>query len=95
MRKMARNLGLGLLALTFAGASALAAQRGIVDADNVELLQGPRKDAPSLGKLKKGTPLDVSNYPTQGYYKVRTPAKEIGWVQADLIEIKRVPAATD
>jgi uncharacterized protein YgiM (DUF1202 family) len=87
---------LGVLGLAFVAlpaSFALGAQRAVVDADNVSLQQGPMKNSPSLRMLKKGTPLDVSNFPTEGFYKVRTADKEIGWVQADALDLKKVPAA--
>ena len=90
---MNHKITLSALILMMA-ASALAAQMGTVDADDIPLLQGPRKDASVIRKLKKGTHLDVSNYPTQGYYKVRTPEKEIGWVEADVIDLAKPPGAT-
>jgi hypothetical protein len=31
--------------------------------------------------------LDASNYPTDGFYKLLTPAHKIGWVQTDLLDL--------
>ncbi|MDR3607381.1 MAG: SH3 domain-containing protein [Oligoflexia bacterium] len=76
--------------------SAFAAQNAVVDADNLPLLDGPQKGANVIRRLKKGMHLQVSNYPTEGYYKARTPEKQIGWVGADSLDLKKTaPEQTD
>jgi uncharacterized protein YgiM (DUF1202 family) len=70
---------------------AFAARPGTVDADNVELREGPGTNYRALDKLPKGTPVAASNQPIDGYYKVRTGAGVIGFVPADALVLQPVP----
>lgn len=71
--------------------SAWAARRAVVDAAEVEVRKGPTDESEILAKLSKGSQLAVSNYPTEGFYKVRTPKGEIGWVKADTLVLGALP----
>lgn len=89
MRKIFFVMGL-LLGVS----SAYAARTAIVDVDAIDLLTVPKPKAASILKLKKGTKLAASNYPTEGYYKVRTSDGTLGWVKADTLELGPMPDLT-
>jgi hypothetical protein len=71
--------------------NAFSAQVAIVDTDNTPLLDGPQKKANVIQKLKKDVRLDISNYPTEGFYKARTRDHVIGWVSADSLDLQKSP----
>jgi uncharacterized protein YgiM (DUF1202 family) len=82
-----------LLSLFIIGV-AHAARRAKVDVDNTEMYRGPQKDSEVLTHLKKGQRLTASNYPTEGFYKVRTVDGMIGWVKADTLNLGPMPDLT-
>jgi uncharacterized protein YgiM (DUF1202 family) len=71
--------------------SAHAARTAVVDKDNTDLLRGPQQDAQVVTELKKGQHVTASNYPTEGYYKVRTVDGTIGWVKANTLILGPMP----
>jgi uncharacterized protein YgiM (DUF1202 family) len=75
--------------------SAHAARKATVDVDQTEMLRGPQKDAGVLMRLKKGQKITASNYPTEGYYKVRTSDGTLGWVKADSLVLGPMPDLKD
>ncbi len=68
-----------------------AARTAVVDVDKTEMLRGPQKDSQVLTVLKKGQHVTASNYPTEGYYKVRTVDGTLGWVKANTLELGPMP----
>ena len=93
MKKLGSFTAQGLLILTLIAfpLSARAARHGKVDVDGTEVLGAPRKSANVLMKLKVGQKVMVSNYPTEGYYKVRTSNGTLGWVKADSLILGPLP----
>src|SRR4051812_17938488 len=87
---MRRSLLLALLAC-FPGV-AFAAKLATVDQET-PLRKGPSEKSVSVRKLRKGIRLTISNYPTEGFYKVRTVRNEIGWVKADTLVIDTASGA--
>lgn len=76
-------------------ASAFAARTAVVDVDQTELLRGPQKSSEVLQYLKKGQHVTASNYPTEGYFKVRTVDGTLGWVKANTLELGAMPDLKD
>lgn len=81
--------------LSLAAKVTRAAQVAVVDVDGTSFLDGPQKGATIVLKLKKGTRLDVSNYPTEGYYKARTMDHKLGWVKADTLDLQQTKQAPE
>lgn len=77
------RLGLRLLPLLALLLTALAARPARVDIENAEIYEGPGRSFKLLEKLPKGTALAVSNVPSEGFFKVRTPSGIVGWISAD------------
>jgi uncharacterized protein YgiM (DUF1202 family) len=75
----------------FSTAPAFAARTAVVDVDQTEMLRGPQKNSEVLQTLKKGQHVTASNYPTEGYYKVRTVDGTLGWVKANTLELGPMP----
>jgi uncharacterized protein YgiM (DUF1202 family) len=96
MRSAARRAW-ALLALLFgAGAEpALAARGATVDVEGVELREGPGRKFRVVGRVPKGTPVAASNYPTEGFYKVRTSRNEVGWVPADSLILRKTASVEE
>jgi uncharacterized protein YgiM (DUF1202 family) len=69
-------------------AEAQAARLATVDRVT-KLYKGPKETSQVLRELPKGTRLTASTYPTEGFYKVRTVQKELGWVKADILVLDR------
>lgn len=82
-----------LLALIFITSSAYAARSAVVDVET-DLLTVPKNTASSVTRLKKGTKVAASNYPTEGYYKVRTPEGTLGWVKGNTLILGPMPDLT-
>jgi len=59
---------------------AQAAQMGAVKDADADLLDAPGEKSNMIQKIKKGTQLAISNEPKNGYYKVRLPGGQIGWL---------------
>jgi hypothetical protein len=76
------------LSLLFISKPALSARSATVDVEGVELKEGPGAGFKTLEKLPKGTPLAAGNQPIEGFFKVRTGAGTIGFVQADLLVLQ-------
>jgi uncharacterized protein YgiM (DUF1202 family) len=68
-----------------------AARTAVVDVDQTDMLRGPQKSSQVLMHLKKGQRVTASNYPTEGYYKIRTVDGTLGWVKADTLELGPMP----
>ncbi len=82
---LAVAIGLGL------ASRAHAARGAKVDLPDVPMYKGPGKKYAEVMRLKKGTRLHASNYPTEGFYKVRTGAGQIGWVKAETLLLDPMP----
>lgn len=76
-------------------AQAHAARTALVDVDQTAMLSGPQKDSQVLAHLKKGQHVTASNYPTEGYYKIRTVDGTLGWVKANTLELGPMPDLKD
>ena len=44
-----------------------------------------------IERLPIATALEASNFPTQGFHKVRTPSGTLGWVEAQLLNLESPP----
>lgn len=93
MKKATGVLSVSFLILGMLGVlpQAHAARTAVVDVDQTELYRGPQKDSQVLTHLKKGQHVTASNYPTEGYYKVRTVDGTLGWVKANTLELGPMP----
>lgn len=60
---------------------ASAAQLGSVQGSGAELKSQPSRVSETIETLKKGEILQLSNFPTQGFYKVRSSSGNVGWVE--------------
>jgi hypothetical protein len=60
----------------------MAAKNATVLGNGVVLLAGPDKSSEVLGHLANGESIEISNYPTQGFYKVRTGNGQVGWIDS-------------
>jgi hypothetical protein len=76
-----------LLLNSLGSSSALAAKNAVVNGKGVILRADPNSSGQSVARLSDGEPVLVSNYPTQGFYKVRTGSGQIGWVDANAINV--------
>jgi uncharacterized protein YgiM (DUF1202 family) len=90
---MKKYLGLALALCWIA--PAFAARTAVVDVDQTEMYRGPQKDSQVLQYLKKGQHVTASNYPTEGYYKIRTVDGTLGWVKANTLELGPMPDLKD
>lgn len=82
--------GTVLPALT--SAVAFAAQIGRVDAAGAEVREGPGASFRVIERVPGGSRVAASNYPTAGYFKVKTASGLLGWVAADLLIFDASPA---
>jgi len=77
--------------LGVSGDSALAARKGVVELDEIELKETASKSGKVLEKLKKGEQVVASNLPLEGFYKVRTSSGTLGWIQEGQLTLEPVP----
>ncbi len=68
-----------------------AAQWARVIEDQVDFYDGPTKKHRALQKIPRGTMLQASNYPTEGFYKVRLQDGTIGWIKSSVLLLKGTP----
>ncbi len=94
MRKGALSLAVGvaLLGWPWAPQLALASRAALVDAETVDVVAAPSKNAKILDKLNKGQQIAVSNLPIDGYYKVKTSNGVLGFVPADQLLLQAPPS---
>jgi hypothetical protein len=83
-----------LISLVTAPLSAFAARNARIDADVAEVREGPGAGYNASFKLKKGSPVVVSNVPTEGYYKARTANGMIGWIAAEALIVAEAEPET-
>jgi hypothetical protein len=69
----------------------LASRRGVLTADTPIYL-GPSVKQKIVGKASAGSAIDASNYPTEGFFKVRLPNGTLGWIQGDNLKLDPPPA---
>jgi len=83
-----------ILCFGFWGTAALAAQFGKVIVDSANVLEFPNGGAKPISALKRNSVLQVSNVATEGFYKVRLPSGDIGWVSGnDIFVMQSDPSA--
>ena len=75
--------------------SAIAAQPARVDEAGTPLYETLGKNKQVVQQLPRGAPVAASNYPTNGYYKVRTSDGKVGWIHADHLVFKQSPKDDD
>ena len=63
-----------------------------VDKDKVRVHENPHKMSRVLETLSRSTVIAVSNVPTEGFHKVRTPSGKIGWVIAEELALGPIPS---
>ena len=73
----------GLWIGLFAVSAAHAAQVGTVIVDEARVRVYPQAKSESIGTVHRDQKLAVSNLPTEGFYKVRLPDGEIGWISGN------------
>lgn len=83
-----------LLGILFLGGGlhypqAQAAKFALIERKEVEVLEGPDKKFRVLKKLYEGDRILASNYPVQGFHKIRTKLGFIGWVPAEAIAFEK------
>jgi hypothetical protein len=75
---------------------ASAAQNAQIIGPGGALKKYPRPSAETLESLPEGTALEVSNVPSQGFYRVRTSEGNLGWVAAQSILVgQEIPPPED
>jgi hypothetical protein len=60
-----------------------AAQTGTVVVDQAPVYEFPQKGAKVIARLEKGSAHSVSNLKTEGYFKIRLPDGQTGWVSGN------------
>lgn len=73
------------LGFLFIACDAWSARLARIDQDDTPLLSAPRRDAIEIEKLAKGVRVPVSNLPIEGYYKVKAPSGNVGFVSSEAI----------
>ncbi len=68
--------------LALASSPAHAARSGTIDASEAKLRASPQDEAPVKRILPRGTRLEASNEPIEGYHKVRLESGELGFVSS-------------
>ncbi|MBN22561.1 MAG: hypothetical protein CL678_14860 [Bdellovibrionaceae bacterium] len=66
---------------------AFSAQSAKVSIEGANVYKSPSEGGEVIESLDQGQKVPVSNYPTRGFYKVRTPSGQIGWIKGEEIKI--------
>lgn len=90
-----KSIRIILMILSIWSASAHAARLAHVIVDEAEIREFPQKKAKSIGTLKKGEEVAVSNLPTEGFYKVRTKSGDLGWISGNDVFVAKKGASKD
>ena len=91
MTKLQTKVGMGLGAFLLVGLflhNAQAAQWARVTVDSVVVYDGPTKKHRVQRSAKRGMVMQASNYPTEGYYKVRLQDGTVGWIIGSALLLK-------
>ena len=72
-----------ILCVLFFFQSAHAAQVGQVIVDDASVYEYPQFASKTISKLQKGQGVQVSNLPTEGFYKVRLKNGDLGWISGN------------
>ncbi len=75
------------------GSTAMAAQLGKVIVDSANVLEYPNAGAKVVSSVKKNSVLQVSNLATEGFYKVRLPSGDLGWVSGNDVFVSPAESA--
>ena len=67
--------------------SAQAAQTAEVNVGLAPLRDGPGGNFDVVKKLPKGSQVQISNYPRQGFYKARIFDGTVGWIDASKVKV--------
>lgn len=62
---------------------AQAAQTGKVIVSSAKIYVYPQSTSSVLANLKQGEAVTISNVPTEGFFKIRAPNGEIGWISGN------------
>jgi hypothetical protein len=81
-----RNI-LSILFLGLFSGSAMAAQVGTVIVDQASVYEYPQTGSNPISSLSIDDTVAVSNIPTEGFYKVRLPNGELGWISGNDIYV--------
>lgn len=71
--------------------SAWAARGGVVDADEGRVFEKPNQKSKVIETLRRKTPIAASNLPINGFYRVRTPSGQLGWMVGEDLELQPAP----
>lgn len=71
---------------------AYAYRAAVISADSSDVKAAPSADAATQGFLPKGTRVNTSDQPNQGYYRVRSSTQS-GWIRADDLQFSGPPPA--
>jgi hypothetical protein len=80
MKSVKKSIWFLMLLILFCSQAVLAARNGKVIVDQAKVFEFPRPDAPLIGTVVKEFPVQVSNFQTNGFFKVRIPGGKIGWI---------------
>ena len=83
-----------ILMIAVLGQGAWAAQIGKVVTDKASILEFPQKSARVIGEVRKGMSYPVSNFPTEGFYKLKTASGDYGWISGNDILVEGNPSGT-
>ncbi|MBL7714838.1 MAG: outer membrane beta-barrel protein [Bdellovibrionales bacterium] len=86
VRRLVLRMTTGLFVGILATSISFAARTGRIDVDGVDVFNGPGEGYEVIDQLPHDAPVTASNYPTEGYYKIRTSTGRVGWVEADSIK---------
>jgi hypothetical protein len=74
-----------VLLMILCASNAYAAKMGTVTRDDAFVYDRPEESSPTHFKLAVGDVVTISNYPTQGFYKVRTAKGVTGWLISNAV----------
>lgn len=86
---MIKSLAISIIAMIFA-TDVYAAQLATVDIEAVEVRDGPGSKFSTVETISKNRKIAVSNLPTEGFFKVRTPSGKIGWIPSDSVTLGKI-----
>lgn len=86
------NYGWGVIAILLWGSVANASRLATVEGEGADVYENPNITSKVLEKLPPKTEIAASNFPTEGFHKVRTPTGALGWVEVKFLVLQPLSA---
>ncbi len=90
MKKRFLFTALVIVVSVYLSSSVFAARKAAVNSET-DVFEKSNPNSQVIDTLSEGSSIKTSNFPRNGFYKVRTPGGKIGWVMEDALDFQSAP----